>query len=74
MLPVDARKTEAFLLCASTFSGRNGNDERARWHLANEWLTACNRHDLDLIMMYYKDAIELTSPAAAQLFGTEKQP
>ncbi len=73
MLPVDACKTEAFLPCASTFSGRNGNDERAGWYLANEWLTAWNRHDLDLIMMHYEDAIELTSPAAAQLFGTEKQ-
>jgi len=39
------------------------------WHLANEWVAAWNRPDLDLIMVHYEDAIELTSPAAAQLFG-----
>jgi len=38
--------------------------------LANHWLAAWNAHDLDLIMTHYDDAIELTSPAAAQLLGT----
>jgi len=38
-------------------------------NLANDWVTAWNRHDLDLIMMHYDDAIELTSPVAAQLLG-----
>jgi hypothetical protein len=38
--------------------------------LANHWLAAWNAHDLDLIMTHYDDAIELTSPVAAQLLGT----
>ena len=40
------------------------------WKLANDWVAAWNAHDLDLIMMHYEDAIELTSPVAAQLLGT----
>ena len=40
------------------------------WNLANRWVAAWNAHDLDLIMAHYGDAIELTSPAAAQLLGT----
>ncbi len=40
------------------------------WHLANEWVAAWNRRDLDLIMTHYEDAIELTSPSAVQLLGT----
>jgi predicted ester cyclase len=40
------------------------------WKLANHWVAAWNAHDLDLIMTHYEDAIELTSPAAAQLLGT----
>jgi hypothetical protein len=38
--------------------------------LAKHWLAAWNAHDLDLIMTHYDDAIELTSPVAAQLLGT----
>ncbi len=38
--------------------------------LANHWVAAWNGHDLDLIMMHYEDAIELTSPVAAKLLGT----
>jgi predicted ester cyclase len=38
--------------------------------LANDWVAAWNAHDLDLIMTHYEDAIELTSPAAAQLLRT----
>ena len=37
------------------------------WTMANKWVAAWNAHDLDLIMTHYDDAIELTSPAAAQL-------
>ena len=37
------------------------------WSLANHWVAAWNAHDLDLIMTHYEDAIELTSPVAAQL-------
>ena len=40
------------------------------WKLANHWVAAWNRHDLDLIMTHYEDAIELISPVAAQLLGT----
>src|SRR5437868_15470998 len=40
------------------------------WRLANHWVAAWNAHDLDLIMSHYDDAVELTSPIAAQLLGT----
>jgi hypothetical protein len=40
------------------------------WKLASHWVAAWNAHDLDLIMTHYEDAIELTSPFAAQLLGT----
>jgi ketosteroid isomerase-like protein len=40
------------------------------WNLANHWVAAWNAHDLDQIMAHYEDAIELTSPVAAQLLGT----
>jgi predicted ester cyclase len=40
------------------------------WDLANRWIAAWNAHDLDLIVTHYEDAIELTSPVAAQLLGT----
>ena len=39
------------------------------WNLANHWVAAWNDHDLDAIMEHYEDAVELTSPAAAQLLG-----
>jgi hypothetical protein len=40
------------------------------WNLANDWVAAWNAHDLDRIMAHYDDAVELTSPVAAQLLGT----
>ena len=40
------------------------------WELANHCIAAWNAHDLDLIMTQYEDAVDLTSPAAAQLLGT----
>ncbi|HJZ63341.1 MAG TPA: nuclear transport factor 2 family protein [Candidatus Acidoferrum sp.] len=40
------------------------------WKLAEHWIAAWNAHDLELIMTHYEDAIELTSPIAAQLLGT----
>ena len=40
------------------------------WNLAHHWMAAWNAHDLDLIMTHYEDAVELTSPVAAQLLGT----
>jgi hypothetical protein len=39
------------------------------WKLAEHWIAAWNAHDLDLIMTHYENAIELTSPVAAQLLG-----
>ena len=39
------------------------------WDLARQWAAAWNAHDLDSIMTHYEEAIELTSPAAAQLLG-----
>ena len=39
------------------------------WTLAKDWVAAWNEHDLDRIMAHYEDAVELTSPAAAQLLG-----
>lgn len=43
--------------------------EEAR-DLAEHWIAAWNAHDLDPIMAHYDDAVELTSPVAAQLLGT----
>jgi ketosteroid isomerase-like protein len=40
------------------------------WKLAKEWVAAWNAHDLELILAHYEDDVELTSPVAAQLFGT----
>jgi hypothetical protein len=39
------------------------------WTVANHWVDAWNAHDLDLIMSHYDDAVELSSPVAAQLLG-----
>jgi len=38
--------------------------------LAEHWVVAWNAHDLEAIMMHYDDAVELTSPVAAQLLAT----
>jgi predicted ester cyclase len=40
------------------------------WKLAHHWVAAWNAHDLDPILAHYEDAVELTSPVAAQLLGT----
>jgi ketosteroid isomerase-like protein len=40
------------------------------WKLANDWVAAWNAHDLERIMSHYEDAVELTSPVAAQLLNT----
>lgn len=37
--------------------------------LASDWIAAWNSHDLDAILAHYDDAVELTSPIAAQLLG-----
>lgn len=38
--------------------------------LAEQWVAAWNAHDLEAILAHYEDAVELTSPVAAQLLGT----
>ena len=40
------------------------------WNLANHWIAAWNAHDLDMILTHYEEAIELTSPVAAEVLGT----
>ena len=44
------------------------------WNLADLSVAAWNAHDLDLIMTHYEDAVELTSPVAAQLFAPAFHP
>ena len=39
------------------------------WKLAKEWVAAWNAHDLEAILTHYEEAVELTSPVAAQLLG-----
>jgi predicted ester cyclase len=41
------------------------------WALAQHWIAAWNAHDLELILSHYDDGVELTSPVAAQLLGTQ---
>jgi predicted ester cyclase len=53
-----------------TSAGGTGVTRDDAWKLANHWVAASNAHDLDLIMTQYEDAVELTSPIAAQLLGT----
>jgi hypothetical protein len=53
-----------------TSAGGTGVTRDDAWKLANHWVAAWNAHDLDLIMTHYEDAVELTSPIAAQLLGT----
>lgn len=38
--------------------------------LPHHWIAAWNAHDLEAILSHYDDSVELTSPAAAQLFGS----
>ena len=40
------------------------------WKLAEHWIAAWNAHDLEQILTHYEEAVELTSPVAAQLLGT----
>jgi ketosteroid isomerase-like protein len=42
----------------------------AALNLANLWVAAWNAHDVDVIMAHCEDAVELTSPVAAQLLGS----
>jgi len=49
--------------------GEAGVTKEEAWKLANEWIAAWNAHDLDAILTHYDEAVELTSPVAAQLLG-----
>jgi hypothetical protein len=49
--------------------GRESLTKDDAWKLANHWVAAWNGHDLNRIMAHYEDAVELTSPVAAQLLG-----
>lgn len=52
-----------------TSSGDQGVTKDEAWNLADAWVAAWNAHDLDRILTHYDDAVELTSPVAAQLLG-----
>jgi predicted ester cyclase len=39
------------------------------WNFANDWVAAWNAHGLERILSHYEDAVELTSPVAAQILG-----
>jgi len=45
--------------------------EDEAWKLADHWIASWNAHDLNAIMSHYEETIELTSPVAARLLGTE---
>jgi predicted ester cyclase len=51
-------------------TGDSAVTREGAWNLAKQWVAAWNAHDLDLIMMHYDDAVELSSPVAAQLLST----
>jgi predicted ester cyclase len=50
-------------------NGETAVTKEEAWSLANHWVAAWNAHDLDSIMAHYDDAVELTSPVAADLLG-----
>lgn len=41
------------------------------WSLAKDWVAAWNAHDLEMILTHYEEEVELTSPVAARLLGTD---
>jgi predicted ester cyclase len=45
-------------------------EDKAR-SLAHDWVAAWNSHDLNAIMEHYDESVELTSPVAAKLLGTD---
>ena len=45
--------------------------EDEAWRLAEDWVAAWNAHDLDAILSHYEEEVELTSPVAARLLGTD---
>lgn len=42
------------------------------WRFAHDWLDAWNKHDVDLIMTHYSDAIEFCSPVVQKVLGDPK--
>ena len=47
-------------------------DRNKAWEFAHEWLDAWNKHDIDLIMKHYDDAIEFCSPIVQKILGEPK--
>ena len=45
--------------------------EQEAQDLAHHWVAAWNAHDLEAIMSHYDDAVDLISPVAARLLGTD---
>lgn len=45
--------------------------EEAARSLAKDWVAAWNAHDLTAILSHYEEGIELTSPVAARLLGSD---
>jgi predicted ester cyclase len=56
-------------LDGSIVGRRNPVTKEEASKFAKHWIAAWNAHGLDLIMSHYDDAIDLTSPVAAQLLG-----
>lgn len=47
-------------------------DKDQAWKFAHEWLDAWNKHDVDLIMKHYDDAVEFCSPTVYKVLGAPK--
>jgi hypothetical protein len=47
-------------------------DRDTAWKFAHEWLDAWNKHDVNLIMKHYDDAIEFCSPVVQKVLGDPK--
>jgi predicted ester cyclase len=62
-----SRRTIALVSSSETSNGEPAVIKDEAWDLARHWVAAWNAHDLDVIMTHYDEAVELTSPVAAQL-------
>ncbi|STX52154.1 SnoaL-like domain [Legionella busanensis] len=47
-------------------------NRKIAWQFALDWLDAWNKHDVDLIMTHYADAIEFCSPVVQKVLGDER--
>ena len=48
-----------------------GLSEESANQLAQEWIAAWNAHDLERILEHYEENVELSSPVAASLLGSD---